>query len=118
MTQENKTQGKEGLGDHMMDNDSDDDRMDAFDAPPSPGASSDSSRPGSPFGANSGGPRSLLSPKSPLRKHDGPKEIADALVSDKNRVEPSDTASVAATEDDGFALAPLDVTAVKGIHGR
>lgn len=102
----------------MMDNDSDDDRMDAFDAPPSPGASSDSSRPGSPFGANSGGPRSLLSPKSPLRKHDGPKEIADALVSDKNRVEPSDTASVAATEDDGFALAPLDVTAVKGIHGR
>lgn len=102
--------------------DSDDDGLDAYGGPPSVGASSNSSRPTSALGGpiSSALNHNALPPKSPARLRenmnannqgiDNIPDIDDPLpggIVDQTTLLPND--------EEGFALAPVDTTTVKGL---
>ena len=102
--------------------DSDDDGIDAYGGPPSVGGSSSSSRPVSPFG----GPTSTsmshppLSPRSPARVSDEINTLnqGSANIPDEDDQIPGtnvDQTTLLHNEEEGFALAPVDTTTVKGM---
>ena len=103
--------------------DSDDDGIDAFGGPPSVGgASSNSSRPTSAIGGllnpQSHAP---LTPKSPAPLREemdaSNKDIDDIVQSELDDVIPAsntDQTTLLPNEEEGFALAPVDTTTVKG----
>ena len=101
--------------------DSDDDGMDAFGGPPSVGASSSSSRPASAFGRPLSGAHPALSPRSPaasaLVRHDDMNEINqenNLNVDDPAAGIHADQTTLLNNDEEGFALAPVDTTTVKG----
>ena len=113
---------KEPKGDK---DDSDDDGIDDFAGPPSVGGgSSNSSRPSSPSRPISSAGLGLppLSPRSPARHHDdvlsaGLNKDADELAHEADDPLPGnnvDQTTLLPNEEEGFALAPVDTTTVKG----
>ncbi|XP_057372165.1 double-strand-break repair protein rad21 homolog [Daphnia carinata] len=101
--------------------DSDDDGIDAYGGPPSVGGSSSSSRPASPFG----GPVSTsmshppVSPRSPTRASGEINNLDQGTASipegdDQVPGVNADQTTLLHNEEEGFALAPVDTTTVKG----
>ncbi|KZS22071.1 putative Protein RAD21 [Daphnia magna] len=101
--------------------DSDDDGIDAYGGPPSVGGSSSSSRPVSPFG----GPVSTsmshppVSPRSPTRASGEINNLDQGTASipegdDQVPGANADQTTLLQNEEEGFALAPVDTTTVKG----
>ena len=107
--------------------DSDDDGIDAFGGPPSVGASSHSSRPTSAMDDQlpSGLVRPAMSPRSPGRGLRGDmmnplnQGIDDNLPERGEQVAGgmTDQTTLLHNDEEGFALAPIDTSAVKGDIG-
>lgn len=105
--------------------DSDDDGIDAFGGPPSVGASSNSSRPTSAMDnpLSSGLTRpAAMSPKSPGRILRGDANSSNQGMLDhipeRDEQGPggiADQTTLLHNDEEGFALAPIDTSAVKGI---
>lgn len=103
--------------------DSDDDRN-SFGGPPSVGASSNSSRPASALDeqVSSAFPRPALSPRSPGRPRGDKNTLnqdVDNDIQDRDDGIPDggavDQTTLLPNDEEGFALAPVDTTAVKGM---
>ncbi len=99
--------------------DSDDDGIDAFGGPPSVGGSSSSSRPASAFGVPMSTTMSHppLSPRSPGRVRDDALSQGDVNIPDGDdhaQGVNADQTTLIHNEEEGFALAPVDTTTVKG----
>ncbi|EFX68066.1 putative RAD21 [Daphnia pulex] len=101
--------------------DSDDDGIDAYGGPPSVGGSSSSSRPVSPFGGptSAGMNHPPASPRSPARVSDEVNNLDQGSVNIPDGDDQLPGANVDQTtllhnEEEGFALAPVDTTTVKG----
>lgn len=101
--------------------DSDDDGIDAFGGPPSVGGSSSSSRPASAFGVPLSASMSHppLSPRSPARNRDEMNTLSQGGINipDGDEQVPganADQTTLLHNEEEGFALAPVDTTTVKG----
>ena len=101
--------------------DSDDDGLDAYGGPPSVGASSNSSRPTSAIGGPiSSMHHAALPPRSPPRLRDhmnaADQGIIDNIPEADDQV-PSivDQTTLLHNDEEGFALAPVDTTTVKGL---
>lgn len=102
--------------------DSDDDGIDAYGGPPSVGGSSSSSRPVSPFGGptSAGMNHPPASPRSPARVSDEVNNLDQGSVNIPDGDDQLPGANVDQTtllhnEEEGFALAPVDTTTVKGM---
>jgi len=104
--------------------DSDDDGISAYGGPPSVGASSNSSRPTSALDGqvSSAFPRPALSPRSPGRLRGDKSALnqdVDNDIQDRDDGIPDggavDQTTLLHNDEEGFALAPVDTTAVKGI---
>ena len=98
-----------------------DDGLDAYGGPPSVGASSTSSRPSSAIGGPiSSMHHNALPPRSPARLRDhmnaGNQGIIDNIPDADDQVPGGiiDQTTLLHNDEEGFALAPVDTTTVKG----
>jgi len=102
--------------------DSDDDGLDAYGGPPSVGASSNSSRPASAIGGPISSMHSALPQKSPGRLRDHTDAINQGGIDnipDADDQIPGgiiDHTTLLHNDEEGFALAPVDTTTVKGFY--
>lgn len=106
-----------------LNQDSDDDGIDAYGGPPSNGASNASSRPPSALDepASSVLARPDMSPRSPTRLLQAEMNIIHQAVDgqvperdDQILAGNNEQTTLLHNEEEGFALAPVDTTAVKG----
>lgn len=104
----------------MQHQDSDDDGIDAFGGPPSVDGSSSSSRPASPFDVPTSTSLGLpMSSRSPPRDETDALNITNGMNPDIDDHLPgvnNDQTTLLQNEEEGFALAPVDTTTVKGMN--